>query len=315
MAQMNEVAAQIMEHMCSHDGDSGHGYTQGARWGSNERCHITVDNRVYSFSGGDRDCSSAVISAYQAAGLDVKATYTGNMKSAFLATGKFAWKPMSFTAQRGDIYLNQINHTAMCVSAVPDLLSEFCISENGTIYGKQGDQTGRESVNRKAYYNYPWDGILHFTGGAASGGADKPSKPTGQKEKVFWRVKQDGKWLQENYAGNRNKPITAIAINMHGHGWYQVCTKKHGWLSRVRGYDIADEEQGYAGYEDSPVIAVRVYYETPDPEKTGYFSAKYRVSELNASWFDWQFDNDTWNGQDGYAGDYKPIDRFELTLE
>lgn len=315
MAQMNEVAAQIMEHMCSHDGTGGHGYTQGARWGTNGRESITVDGKVYSFSAGDRDCSSAVISAYQAAGLNVNATYTGNMRAGFLATGKFAWKPMSFTAQRGDIYLNERNHTAMCVSVVPDLLSEFCIAENGTIYGQTGDTTGRESVNRRGYYSYPWDGILHFTGGAATGGTDKPSKPTGKKETVTWRLKQDGKWLSEGNTGNRNQTIQGIAINMHGHGWYQVCTEKHGWLSRVRGYDINDVEQGYAGYEDSAIIAVRVYYETPDPEKTGYFSAKYRVSEINASWFDWQFDDDTWNEQDGYAGDYRPIDRFELTLE
>ena len=312
MAQMNEVAAQIMEHLCTHNA---HGYTQGARWGNSKREHITVDGKAYSFSGGDRDCSSAIISAYQAAGLTVNATYTGNMRAAFLATGKFAWKPMSFTAKRGDIYLNEANHTAMCVSDVPDLLSEFCIAETGGIYGVEGDQTGAESVNRRGYYNYPWDGILHFTGGAAQGGTDKPTTPTGKKEKITWRVKQQGRWLAEGKTGVRGYPIQGIAVNFHGHGWYQVCTQKHGWLSRVRGYDINDEEQGFAGYEDSPIIAVRCYYETPDPDKTGYFCAKYRVSEQGEDFYPWQFDDDRDNGQDGYAGDFTPIDRFEITLE
>lgn len=315
MASMNEVAAQVMEHLCSHDGDAGHGYSQGARWGTNARESITVDGKAYSFSAGDRDCSSAVISAYQAAGLNVNATYTGNMKAGFLATGKFSWKPMSFTAQRGDIYLNERNHTAMCQSATPDLLMEFSISETGGIYGKQGDQTGRESAKGKPYYSYPWDGILHFEGGQATGGSSTPSKPTGKAETVAWKVKQGGKWLAENAKGTIGKPIQAIAINLNGHGWYQVCTKKHGWLDRVRGYDTADVDEGYAGWEDSDIIAVRVYYETPDPSRTGYFSAKYRVHELGGSWFDWQYDDDTWNGQDGYAGDYTPIDQFELTLE
>ena len=33
-------------------------------------------------------------------------------------------------------------------------------SENGTITGAKGDQTGRES-NIRAYYSYPWDGTLY----------------------------------------------------------------------------------------------------------------------------------------------------------
>lgn len=313
---MNEVAAQIMEHLVTHDGDEGHGYTWGNRWGDNKTEQLLIDGKYYKFSGGDRDCSSAVISAYQAAGLDVKATYTGNMIDGFLATGKFSKKPMSFTAQRGDIYLNVANHTAMCLTPEPDVLAEFCINEFGEVYGgKQGDQTGGES--RKApYYSYPWDCILHFTGGVAQGGTEsKPQQATGKKEKVSWRVKAGDKWLAEGNEGIQGKPITALAVNLNGHGWYQVCTEKHGWLETVRGYDIKDEEQGYAGYEDSPIIAVRVYYETPDPDKTGYFAAKYRVSELNSDYFEYQYDDDTWNGQDGYAGDFHPIDRFELSLE
>lgn len=75
---------------------------------------------------------------------------------------------MSFTAQRGDIYLNEANHTAMCQSPNPDLLSEFCLNEFGGVYGGQtGDQTGKES-RIAAYYNYPWDGILHYEGGNIS---------------------------------------------------------------------------------------------------------------------------------------------------
>lgn len=158
-----ERFAQVMEHLCKHDGDGGHGYTQGARWGDGTYETITLsDGSTVKVANGDRDCSSGIISALQAVGVDTKgASYTGNMRSCLLATGLFEWVPMSVNrpAKRGDIYLNETHHTAMCTSDSPDMLCQFSISENGTIYGRQGDQTGRES-NFRSYYSYPWDGRL-----------------------------------------------------------------------------------------------------------------------------------------------------------
>ena len=64
VAQIREKATKYMLNLAT---DDSHGYDQTYRWG--ER--------------GDYDCSSAVISAYQYAGVPVKddgATYTGNMK-------------------------------------------------------------------------------------------------------------------------------------------------------------------------------------------------------------------------------------------
>ena len=319
MATVAEVATQVMEHLVSHDGDSGHGYTWGARWGGSGQESIVVDGKRYYFRDGDRDCSSGIISAYKAAGLDVNATFTGDMLPGFLATGLFEWKPMSFVAQRGDIYLNKANHTALCTSPNPDMLAEFCINEFGGVYGgKQGDQTGAES--RKApFYNYMpggWDGILHFKGNAqASPSVPKQDADKQKPEKVTWRVKQGGKWYEAGFNGNKDVPITAIAIDFNGHGWYQVCTEDYGWLDVVRGFNIKDEDEGYAGWKDSPIIAVRAYYETPDPTKTGWLSAKYRASDVGmAGFYDWQFDDDVWNGQDGFAGDFKRIDQFELKV-
>ena len=312
-----EVAATIMDHYCEHNA---HGYTQGSRWGNGQTESIEVGGKVFYFAGGDRDCSSGVISAYQAAGLNVDATYTGNMLDGFLATGMFEWHDMSFIAQRGDIYLNITNHTALCSTAVPDMLSEFAIAETGGIYGVEGDQTGVEAYTHE-YYDYPWDGILHFIGGSATGG-NSPSNPDPSYDNtqpiVTYRVKtKEEGWLPEvqnlnDYAGIPGHKIVAVAIKMNG--WYQVCTQAHGWLDPVRGYDINDDENGYAGWQDSPVIAIRAYYETPNPDKTGYWDAKYRVSEVNQGYFDWQWDDETWNGQDGYAGDMNPIDRFQITL-
>ena len=165
------VAAYFHKRMCN---DSRFGYTQGGgRWGSGALERWTYDGVTGQFQVGDRDCSSSVIDCWQEAlrgsayeGALAGATYTGNMRSVFVGSGLFEWKPMSFTAQTGDIYLNESDHTAMCQTAEPDVLSEFLINEHGTITGgRVGDQTGWESVVR-GYYDFPWNGILHYNGKA-----------------------------------------------------------------------------------------------------------------------------------------------------
>ena len=125
------------------------------------------DGTTVTVAGGDRDCSSAVITALRAVGVNTfGASYTGNMRAELLKTGLFGWRKMGVkSARRGDIYLNEKRHTAVCVSPYGssrgDLLAQFSISEKGTITGSKGDQTGRES-NIKSYYSYPWDGTLYW---------------------------------------------------------------------------------------------------------------------------------------------------------
>ena len=164
-----EVAALIMRHLCTHNA---HGYTQdlSGRQGTGTEV-IDIYGVKYTIKSGDRDCSSAVISAYEAAGISCGgATYTGNMRKCMTSTGNFVWRSMKFIAQMGDTYLNEKNHTAMCLSAEPDVLMEFSINENGTaLGGKVGDQKqsgeydesyGHGESHLRLYYDYPWDGIL-----------------------------------------------------------------------------------------------------------------------------------------------------------
>lgn len=165
-----EAFAQVMEHLVSHDGGGGHGYSQANRMGDGTTETICLsDGTTVTIAGGDRDCSSAVVTALRAAGVNTfGASYTGNMREQLLKTGLFGWRKMGVkSAQRGDIYLNEKCHTAVCVSpygsARGDLLAQFSISEKGTVTGTKGDQTGRES-NIKAYYSYPWDGTLYWLG-------------------------------------------------------------------------------------------------------------------------------------------------------
>lgn len=127
-----------------------HGYDQDNRWGP------------------DYDCSSAVISAWQAAGVPVKskgASYTGNMKSVFLSCGfKDVRSSINLSngsgLKRGDVLLNTITHTAMYIGN--GQIVHASINENGTTTGgKTGDQTGKEICIR-SYYNKNWDCVLRY---------------------------------------------------------------------------------------------------------------------------------------------------------
>ena len=164
-----EVALLLFVHLCTHNK---HGYTMdvNGRQGSGEEV-VDIYGHKYTIKGGDRDCSSAIISAFEAAGISCGgATYTGNMKKCMVASGNFKAEPMTYIAQGSDVYLNEKYHTAMCISAVPDVLGQFSINEKGTGYGgKVGDQLqkgeydstyGRGESHLKPYYDYPWDCIL-----------------------------------------------------------------------------------------------------------------------------------------------------------
>ena len=134
--------------------NNAHGYDQRYRWGEK----------------GDYDCSSAVITAWQTAGVPVKtkgATYTGNMKAVFLAcgftdvTGRVNLRTGAGLV-RGDVLLNTTHHTAMyCGNG---LEVEASINEKGTaVGGVPGDQTGREFLIR-SYRNFPWNCVLRYAG-------------------------------------------------------------------------------------------------------------------------------------------------------
>lgn len=134
--------------------DDSHGYDQDYRWGEK----------------GDYDCSSAVIQAWQNAGVPVKsggATYTGDMKNVFLKNGfvDVTSKVNVATGSgllRGDVLLNEAHHVAMYCGNGKEV--EASINEKGTAHGgKPGDQTGKEFLSR-SYRNYPWNCVLRYRG-------------------------------------------------------------------------------------------------------------------------------------------------------
>ena len=125
--------------------DNLHGYSQNTRWG----------NPNY-------DCSSFVISAYEAAGIPVVeagATYTGDMRAAFLKCG-FEWIPGNpdvNSLQPGDILLDESDHTEMYIGNGQN------VGAHGNYDGFNGDSSGRE-VCVGNYYSHPWDGVLRYVG-------------------------------------------------------------------------------------------------------------------------------------------------------
>lgn len=122
------------------------GYSQADRW----------DIRV----GGNCDCSSLVIHCLQEAGFDTgSATYTGNLSANLTARGWLRLNP-NVSKKPGDILLNDLNHVAVYIGN--NQLAQASISENGTAYGSDGDQTGMET-NISNYYDYPWNAVLRYT--------------------------------------------------------------------------------------------------------------------------------------------------------
>lgn len=166
-----ETATKWMEDMAN---DNRHGYDQDDRWGEY----------------GDYDCSSAVITAWQSAGVPVKsngATYTGNMYNVFIKCGFRDVTPSVNLATgaglcRGDVLLNHVNHVAMYCGNNKEV--EASINEYGTAHGgKPGDQTGKEFLIR-SYRNYPWNVILRYSEQSSNTG-NKNNDPTGAARGVL----------------------------------------------------------------------------------------------------------------------------------
>lgn len=269
MPSCANVAATLHYHLSVH---WFHGYTQGpGRWGDGDGvCSLTIDGRTYSVEQGDRDCSSSVIDVWKEAlrgtayeGALDGATYTGNMRGVFTASGLFVWHPMGdgYVAQRGDIYLNERDHTAMCQTAEPDMLSEFCINELGGIVGGQvGDQTGSESHVRE-YYDYPWDGILAYNGKAdGAAGGDSENDDDSEETPMQCIIRPNQLNLLVYFDGTQiralSHPDEVTALDMayracHGRGipMFEMGETGAPWASRLLQAVGGDEhEAGFASF-------------------------------------------------------------------
>ena len=209
--------------------------------------------------------------------------------------------------------------------------------DNGyyTLYGHMAYNTVRVSVGQRVSKGQvlgymgntgmSYGGHLHFEVRTPSDvrinpteylNADLPNGCSNQEVNVYYRVKtQKHGWLPEvknleDYAGYEDSPIIGLAMKVDkGTIKYRVHIKGGNWLPYVTGYDVNNFENGYAG--DGRIIdAVEVYYYTPDNIRP-YKKAKYKVNN-----YDWQYDNEKTNGQDGYAGVYGVnATKFQIVIE
>ena len=215
-----QIAAAIHAAMCN---DPRFGYSQDERWGGGGQVLTgNTEGHAWSVPCGDYDCSSSVIQAWRAALKGTKwehslddASYTGNIRSVFLASGLFEAKPMSFLADTGDLYLKAGSHVAMCQTQVPDILSEFSINEKGGISGgSRGDQTGREAYVH-AYYDFANE-IIHYNGKADTA----PQPPLGYSARLY----------QSN-----DTPMQHFRIEQTAGGWVRLVN-----VGRNMCLDVAD---------------------------------------------------------------------------
>ncbi|EHL17374.1 hypothetical protein HMPREF9630_00541 [Peptoanaerobacter stomatis] len=161
--------------------DNKAGYDQEYRWGEK----------------GDYDCSSLTITAFEKAGFPVKskygATYTGNMKSAFISCGfKDVRNIVNLSTGaglvRGDVLLNEVHHVAVYIGN--GLIVQASINELGRATGgRPGDQTGYE-INISQYKNYHrggWDCVLRYKEKIDTDVLDKKGevKTMSEKEKEY----------------------------------------------------------------------------------------------------------------------------------
>ena len=187
-----------------------HGYDQQNRWGP------------------DYDCSSLVISAWESVGVSVReagASYTGNMRKAFLACGfKDVTAQVNLRTgggmQPGDVLLNEASHTAMVVQQGRIVAAR--INERGQAVGGQtGDQTDRE-ICLQNYYNYPWGTVLRYAPDSKGGniGTGKvEDKPAGAVSTGSSAPETELRGFPLLARGSRGWPVVTLQGSLIAHGY------------------------------------------------------------------------------------------------
>lgn len=165
MATIQETIEKATDWMESTAKDPKHGYDQTYRWGQK----------------GDYDCSAAVITAWDKAGVDLKndgedktgiwpkkggANTSWDIGSVLLKHGFKEVLDVHFSTgeglKRGDVLVAKGHHVAMYCGSGKEV--EASINEKRTATGgKPGDQTGREFLIR-SYRNYPWTNAYRYVG-------------------------------------------------------------------------------------------------------------------------------------------------------
>lgn len=144
-----------------------------------------ANNNMHGYSQSNRDgypdydCSSLVCHVVQNAGIPVMdngASYTGNMREAFLKSGFVNVTPNVSLMDcrgmvRGDILLNDQSHTCIYIG------NKQIVQAGGPDgHPEPGDQTGNE-IRVQGYYNFPWSIVLRYPYNAGDPNNIQPDEP------------------------------------------------------------------------------------------------------------------------------------------
>lgn len=149
-------------------------------------------------------------------------------------------------------------------------------------------------------------------------------KNASEKPSLIYRVYADHKWYSEvkglsNIAGRSKQAISAIALKVSkGKIRYRVHLLNGDWLSWVTGYNINDNQNGYAGIKEKVIDAIQIEYKNDDGDN---YKATYRVRlQGESKCLPYQHNTETCltaegDKQDGYAGILgRKIDGVQITL-
>ena len=175
--------------------DNSHGYSQADRWGP------------------DYDCSSFVITAYEQAGLKVReagASYTGNMRGAFLACGFVDVTDQiglssGYGIVAGDVLLNYSAHTCL---AIGNGKVANCRTNEGN--AQAGDQSGNE-IRIQNYWPYPWNCVLRYKGSASAPTFSEPAQTVKDEVNHIWNPST----LTRSNAYSDNVVVLQALLNAH----------------------------------------------------------------------------------------------------
>lgn len=150
-----------------------------------------------------------------------------------------------------------------------------------------------------------------------SSSSQETKKPT-----LTYRVYYDGRWSKEikglsEIAGEHKQAISALAVKVsEGQIQYRVHMRDKNWLPWVTGYDINDNNNGYAGIKDSVIDCVQIKYSNNNNYKVAYQTRPQGSNSFYSFQYDVEdgFTKENYK-QDGYAGKMgKAIDGIQITL-
>lgn len=285
------TAAKVLEVVRSQIG-----VTDGTKYGKWYENNVDKDAGNYDFSGRNVPwCAMFASWCFNKA----KATCAG-LPGAYCPTmlqkAKAAKKTVETkNAKAGDIVYfdwdgGVCDHVGICERNYPD---------KGYMSTIEGNTDNGIVARKTRYYGVIAGVVRPDYSGAAAPDVATPTSPE-------YRCFRNGKWHGWKKDG-QNCGVSGTAIYdldfryLGARGWYRL-TLEDGTVLKRNVHNSKHAKR---------VIGVEIYYDTPNPELTGYYEAVYRVQTASGAWLKWEHDD-----KDGGAGDdVNAICRLQLKIE